>query len=56
MSSTNYDEITAFLGTRRKKGAALINGQKMSASIRFPFPNEKIWMKRPIAPLCSTTD
>ena len=44
--SDQYDEIIKFLKTRKDKGAVLINGKKMAASIRFPFPQEKQWMKQ----------
>jgi hypothetical protein len=43
--SEHYSELINFLKTRNRKGAVLINGKKMSSSIRFPFPKEKQWMK-----------
>ena len=33
-----------FLAKRRQRGAVLIDGKKMSASFRFPFPREELWM------------
>ena len=40
-----YQELIAFLGTSKQKGAVKINNEKMAVSIRFPFPGEEIWMK-----------
>ena len=45
VQSELYPEVIDFLKSRNKKGAVLINGNKMSASIRLPFPKEKQWMK-----------
>lgn len=36
--------LRAFLAKRRQRGAVLIDGKKMSASFRFPFPREELWM------------
>jgi hypothetical protein len=40
------EELTALLRKRKPRGAVLINGKKMTVSIRTPFPNEKIWMRK----------
>ena len=39
------DRLIAFLGTRRERGAVRIGGRKWSASLRFPFPMERMWMR-----------
>lgn len=44
MPSLKLAEIRAFLKRRNEKGAFEIGGQKWAASIRFPFPHEKLWM------------
>ena len=42
--SAKLPEIRAFLKRRSAKGAVEIDGRKWSASIRFPFPQERLWM------------
>jgi hypothetical protein len=42
--SVQLGRLTAFLGTRRPKGAVEIGGKKWAASTRFPFPHEQLWM------------
>lgn len=44
MPSSRLAELRTFLKTRGEKGAVQIDGRKWSASIRFPFPHEKLWM------------
>jgi hypothetical protein len=44
--SSRFQELTALLQKRKPRGAVLINGKKMTVSIRTPFPNEKIWMRK----------
>ena len=44
MPSQKLVELRAFLKRRNEKGAFEIDGQKWAASIRFPFPHEKLWM------------
>lgn len=44
MPSPKLAELRAFLKRRNEKGAVEIGGQKWVASIRFPFPHEKLWM------------
>lgn len=44
MPSLKLAELRAFLKRRNEKGAFEIDGQKWAASIRFPFPHEKLWM------------
>lgn len=46
LPSAHYEELLAFLKTRNKKGAVLINGHKMSVSVRFRFPYEEKWMQK----------
>lgn len=43
--SEEYDALKTFLQTKGKNSAILINGKKMCASIRFPFPGEEQWIK-----------
>jgi len=45
--SSHYAALTAFLRTRKEKGAVEIGGKKWAAAIRFPFPNEASWMREP---------
>lgn len=42
--STKLNETLAFLESGTKKGAVEIDGKKWSASVRFPFPHEELWM------------
>lgn len=44
VDSNLFKDLEKFLSTRHQKGAVEINGKKWSASIRFPFPQEKKWM------------
>ncbi|WP_293701209.1 MULTISPECIES: hypothetical protein [unclassified Sphingopyxis] len=44
MPSTKLADLRAFFERRNERGAFEIDGQKWSASIRFPFPHEKLWM------------
>jgi hypothetical protein len=41
------EELRAFLSKRREKQAIRIDGKKWSASVRFPFPREGEWARRP---------
>jgi hypothetical protein len=45
LPSEKLSELRAFLATRKEKGAVLIDGRKMAAAIRFPFPGESSWMR-----------
>jgi len=38
--------LRELLALRRPKGALLVEGRKMSAAFRFPFPGEARWMNR----------
>lgn len=40
----HLDELKIFLGTQKKRGAIEINNRKWTASFRFPFPHEELWM------------
>jgi hypothetical protein len=42
--SSELEEVQSFLRTRTEKGAVQIDGKKWSASIRYPFPQERLWM------------
>lgn len=44
LSSTELDRLTAFLATRKAKGAVEIAGKKWAVSFRMPFPHEQLWM------------
>lgn len=44
MPSAKLADLRAFFKRRNERGAFEIDGQKWSASIRFPFPHEKLWM------------
>ncbi|KTE08924.1 hypothetical protein [Sphingopyxis sp. H115] len=44
MPSLQLAELRAFLKRRKEKGAVEIDDEKWAASIRFPFPHEKLWM------------
>lgn len=46
LPSGKLAELRSFLSTRKAYGAVLVNGQKMSVSIRFPFPSEEVWHDR----------
>ncbi|BDW82606.1 hypothetical protein MACH24_20440 [Erythrobacter sp. Dej080120_24] len=41
--SAHSEELFAFLGTRRERGAVEIDGQKWAVSLRYPFPGEEQW-------------
>jgi hypothetical protein len=43
--TANYDALIAFLKTAREKGAVEIGGRKWTASLRYPFPEERQWMR-----------
>ena len=45
LPSEELAALREFLAKRRQRGAVLIDGKKMSASFRFPFPKEELWMK-----------
>lgn len=42
--ATHRERLIAFLRTRRERGAVQIGGHKWSASLRYPFPMEGMWM------------
>jgi hypothetical protein len=42
--ASKLSEVRAILASRKEKGAIQINGKKWAASIRFPFPQEQLWM------------
>ncbi|RST31346.1 hypothetical protein HMF7854_11220 [Sphingomonas ginkgonis] len=42
--SSKLAEVRALLARRTEKGAIKINGKKWAASIRFPFPTERLWL------------
>lgn len=44
--SDKFQKLNSFLATRHEMGAVLIDGKKMSASIRFPFPSEAEWLAK----------
>jgi len=44
LPSTRLAELRAFLERRSAKGAIEIDGRKWAAGIRFPFPQENLWM------------
>lgn len=44
MPSHKITELRSFLKRRSEKGAIEINGRKWAASIRFPFPHERLWL------------
>lgn len=44
LPSSRRDALTAFLETRREKGAVEIDGKKWAVSYRYPFPGEERWM------------
>lgn len=48
--STDYDELRKFLGMGERHGAILVDGHKMSAMTRIPFPAESAWMPRKPTP------
>lgn len=45
--SSDYDELVAFLKTRKTRGAVEVDGRKWAVSIRLPFPQEARWMRQP---------
>lgn len=44
LPSTELEPLRQFLAKANPKGAIEIDGRKWSASIRFPFPQEQLWM------------
>lgn len=44
LPATELEPLRQFLAKRNPKGAVEIDGRKWSASIRFPFPQEQLWM------------
>jgi hypothetical protein len=42
--SSKLHEVRTLLGRRNEKGAIEIDGKKWAASVRFPFPSERLWM------------
>lgn len=42
--ASSLDDVRAVLARQKEKGAIEINGKKWAASIRFPFPHERLWM------------
>lgn len=44
MPSAKLADLSALLSRRSEKGAVEIDGRKWAASIRFPFPQETLWM------------
>lgn len=44
LPSARLPELRSFLEGRNERGAVEIGGRKWSASIRFPFPQEQLWM------------
>ena len=44
LPSAKLAEIQAFLKQRNARGAVEIDDRKWSASVRFPFPHEQLWM------------
>ena len=46
LPSEKLPELMKFLASRKPRGAVLIDGKKMAASFRFPFPGEALWMTR----------
>jgi hypothetical protein len=44
LPSARFDELRAFLATRRQRGAVEIEGRKWAVSIRYPFPGEHRWI------------
>jgi hypothetical protein len=42
--SARYDQLRTFLKGRKERGAVEIGGKKWSAHLRFPFPQEQLWM------------
>jgi hypothetical protein len=47
LPSEKLDVLRRFLSALKENGAVLIDGKKMAAAIRFPFPGEDAWMKPP---------
>ena len=44
VEKSRYGNLVTFLSKRREKQAVQIDGKKWAISIRFPFPNESIWI------------
>jgi hypothetical protein len=45
LPGSQLPRITAFLATRKEKGAVEIDGKKWAVSVRSTFPSEPIWRK-----------
>jgi hypothetical protein len=45
LPSAKLVELRRFLATRKERGAVSIDGKKMAAAYRFPFPGEAAWMR-----------
>lgn len=45
LPAKTYPDLKKLLSTQKEKGAVLLNGKKMAASYRFPFPHEEKWMR-----------
>jgi len=43
MPATEIPRLSAFLKTRREKGAVEIDGKKWAVAFRYTFPNEPVW-------------
>lgn len=44
LPATELQPLREFLATKKPQGAVEIDSRKWSVSIRFPFPQEKLWM------------
>jgi hypothetical protein len=42
--AAKLEKVQTVLARRKEKGAIVINGKKWAAGIRFPFPQEQLWM------------
>jgi hypothetical protein len=45
IEKSHYGDLSTFLSKRREKQAVQIEGRKWAISIRFPFPNESVWIE-----------
>jgi hypothetical protein len=45
LPTAKLPDLQKFLANQKPKGAIFIDGRKMAASYRFPFPGEAAWMK-----------
>lgn len=43
LPGSDHSKLSAFLSTRKEKGAVEIDGKKWAVSVRHTFPNEPIW-------------